>query len=124
MYMHAFHEQHTQLFVVFEAALYYQRGSMGTGKSSPCEIKSHRCAGSAEELTIRYDLQGNGNTQIGVALGRAAAMIAPVPRIFDKFPVFLLITEIESLGYNITQVPRMQLRVAFRIKLYTLASHR
>ncbi|MHC4329921.1 MAG: hypothetical protein ACYSWW_17540, partial [Planctomycetota bacterium] len=71
------------------------------------------CAGSAKELTIQRDLQGNGNTEIGVALGCAAAMIAPVSGIFDKFPVFLFITEIESLGYNITQVPRMQLRVAF-----------
>ncbi|TKJ35985.1 MAG: hypothetical protein CEE38_13330 [Planctomycetes bacterium B3_Pla] len=77
------------------------------------EIKSHQCAGSAEELTIHRDLQGNGNTQIGVALCRAAAMIAPVSGIFDKCPVFLFITEIESLGYKIAQMPRMQLRVAF-----------
>ncbi len=86
---------------------------METGKSSHREIKSHRCAGSVEELTIHHDLQGNGNTEIGVALGRAAAMIALVSGIFDKCPVFLLITEIKSLGYNIAQVPRMQLRVAF-----------
>jgi len=57
-------------------------------------------------------LKVSRDAKIGAASGRSAAMIALEFRLFDKSLEFLLITDMESLGYHVAQVIGMHPCVA------------